>query len=328
MPGYTSTGTVLRGTGGLYLIKTDADGSGPLSGRTINCRARGSLKRDGLLIGDRVTVSYSDVSAGAAGSEFFNPGDGLPDCAVSGVLDRKNVLIRPPMANLDRIFIVCAAARPDPDLFTVDKMLSVCEYCGIKAVLIIGKSDLDPVCAERVKSIYEHAGYEVFSVSCVLGDGVEDLKKYITMELPGTVSAFAGVSGAGKSTLISSLFPGLETESGNVSRKTGRGRNTTRRIDLYPVKAGDGEFLLADTPGFSLIDFENFDFLPFESLPDTMRDFIPYYGKCRYPDCSHTRERECAIAEAVGSGLIAASRHSSYVAMYDILKNKKSWNTK
>jgi ribosome biogenesis GTPase len=176
--------------------------------------------------------------------------------------------------------------------------------------------------------IYRSAGYPVFPVSCRLGTGLGELRGYMERELPGTVAAFAGVSGAGKSTLMSALFPELRTEAGDVSRKTGRGRNTTRRIDLYPVSAGSGSFLLADTPGFSLIDFENFDFLPFAALPDTMREFGPYYGGCRYPDCSHTRERECAVARAAEEGRIAPSRRESYIAMYDILRNKKSWNPK
>ncbi len=327
MPGYTARGTVLRGTGGLYLVKTDP-GKESLAGRNILCRARGTLRRGGLLVGDRVTLSYTDVSVSALNDEDRSAGDGLPECAVSGVLERKNELIRPAMANLDNMFIVCAAARPDPDLFTIDKMLSVCEYLGISAALIAGKSDLDPDSADRLCSVYGSAGYPAFRVSCVTGEGIPELESYMAGVLPGKVSAFAGVSGAGKSTLISALFPGLATESGDVSRKTGRGKNTTRRIDLYPVSIGDGECLLADTPGFSLIDFENFDFLPFEALPDTMKEFLPYYGKCRYPDCSHTREKECAVASAVADGLIEPSRHASYVAMYDILKNKKSWNTR
>jgi ribosome biogenesis GTPase len=335
---YITSARILRGVGGLYLIKfanaaehneSFPETVSPLAGRSVLCRARGSIRGGGkLMVGDLVRVSYTHNSfeESADGITLRDDTAGLPDCAVCALLPRKNALIRPPLANLDFLFILCASAAPAPAPETIDKLLSVAEYHSIEAAIIIGKNELDSTRAEELKSIYTLAGYPVFSLSCVTGDGVDELKSYLSCALPDKIAAFAGASGVGKSTLMSRLFPSLSLETGEISRRTERGKHTTRQAELFCVELENGKrAYLADTPGFSLVDFENFDFLPFSSLPDTMRDFAPYLGKCRYDDCTHTKDEGCAVLDALAKGEISPSRHQSYLSMYQILKAKKPW---
>ena len=330
---YRTTGKILRGVGGLYLIDLAHDDT-PLAGFCVSCRARGALRSgdnrphttDKPLVGDNVEVTYSDSSFTVTSDGKVIAADdtsGLPGAAVCGILPRKNALIRPPLANLDLLFISCASASPAPAPETIDKLLSVAEYYGIDAAVVIEKSDLDPERAAEIKRIYELAGYPVFSLSCLTGEGIAEFSDYIRKVIPGRTAAFAGASGVGKSSLITAVFPHLDLESGEISRKISRGKHTTRKVELYPIPGGGH---LADTPGFSLIDFENFDFFPFEALTDTMRDFSPYLGLCRYDDCTHTKEEGCAIIEAVKNGQISRSRHESYVNMFEVLKNKHPWD--
>jgi ribosome biogenesis GTPase len=333
---FTTTARVLRGVGGLYLIRL-ADGEkhpdtpSPLAGRSVLCRARGSIRGGGkLMVGDLVTVRYTDAAFEMKNGAAVPCDDsaGLPDTAIESILPRKNALIRPPLANLDFIFILCASAAPAPAPETIDKLLSVAEYHGIEAAIIIGKNELDGEKAAELERIYTLAGYSVFSLSCATGDGIERLEKFVSTALVGKIAAFAGASGVGKSTLMSRLFPALALETGEISRRTERGKHTTRTAELFPISVGGGEAFLADTPGFSLVDFENFDFLPFSALPSTMREFAPYLGKCQYDDCTHTKDQGCAVLRAVETGEIAPSRHESYLSMYRILKAKKSWEKK
>lgn len=332
---YKSQGKIIRGIGGLYTVKLISDGT-PLSDLTVNCRARGSLRSgdnrahttEKLLVGDNVEIVYTDASFTHEADGSVSPvqdAAGLPDAAVCAVLPRKNALIRPPMANLDLLFIVCASSSPAPDTETIDKLLSVAEYHGIECAVIVGKKELDPCRADELISIYFRAGYPVFAVSCATGEGIDELSSYVLSAMPGKTAAFAGASGVGKSTLISTLFPHLELESGEISRKISRGKHTTRRVELFPSTDGG---MLADTPGFSLIDFLNFDFFPFDALIGTMREFDPHLDGCRYDDCTHTKEEGCAVLDAVRRGVIAGSRHESYLAMYSVLKNKHPWDNK
>lgn len=329
---YKTTGKILRGVGGLYLLELAKDGT-PLAGKKINCRARGSLRSsdnrphttDKILVGDNVEVTYTSASFSTGEDGAVVPQDdtsGLPDTAICNLLPRKNALIRPPLANLDLLFITCAAASPAPATDTIDKLLSVAEYYNIEAAVVIEKCELDPARANELTKIYKLAGYPAFPLSCVTGDGLEEFSQYIRQMMPGRTAAFAGASGVGKSTLINTIFPHLQLESGEISRKISRGKHTTRKVELFPTPEGGH---LADTPGFSMIDFENFDFFPFEALTDTMREFAPYLGKCRYDDCTHTREESCAVLAAVEEGKIARSRHENYLSMYEVLKNKHPW---
>ena len=318
-------GRIIRGVGGIYSV--DLDG-----GATVSCRVRGALRAtfssaartagayhtgsrlDRPLTGDRVRVELAANAAGGAG-------DGS-EAVICAILPRKNALIRPPLANIDYIFIAAAAAKPAPVLPTLDKLVSIAEYNGIEPVIVIGKRELDEAGSERIADIYRRAGYAVFPLSCATGEGVESLSAFVAEKLSGRVAAFAGASGVGKSTLLNALFPGLGLRTGGVSEKIGRGRHTTREASLFPLPGGG---YIADTPGFSLLDFENFDFFGLDDLPGTMREFAPYYGHCRYADCTHTKEEGCAVLEAVREGVIAPERHKSYLEMYTALKAKPFW---
>ncbi|MCQ2428045.1 MAG: ribosome small subunit-dependent GTPase A, partial [Clostridia bacterium] len=323
---YISSGRVLKSSGGLFTVRF-ASGDHPLSGARAECRARGSLKAGGkLLPGDIVEICYGDASFTLNSEGMTVPVDdsaGLPDAAVCAVSERRNCLIRPPMANLDLMIVIIAAARPDPSLPNIDRLLSSAEYYSLKTAIVITKCDLSAESADALFDIYgTKAGYPVFRVSADEEAGVKELSDWVSSELPGHSAAFAGVSGAGKSTLMNRLFPSLGLKSGEVSRKNGRGKQTTRTVELFEIPFGDDvseEGLVADTPGFSSIDFENFDFLPFEALPDTMREFRSFYDDCRWLDCTHTGEKDCGVAIAVREGKIAPSRHDSYREMYSIL---------
>lgn len=333
---YLTYGRILRGIGGLYTVCLSDSAAhaaaypgtqSPLAGLTLQCRARGTLRGgDKPAVGDFAEMQYTSAAFTSDGGRITPRDDlsGLPDAAISAILPRHNYLIRPPMANLDLLFVTCAAASPAPVPETIDKILSIAEYNGIEPVVVIGKCELDAQRAAALSDIYTRAGYRTFPLSCKTGDGVAEFAGYVRTAMPGKCAAFAGASGVGKSTLYNAVFPGLDLACGEISRKIGRGRHTTRQVVLFPVAGG----YLADTPGFSLIDFEAFDFFPLEELSGTMRDFKPYLGKCRYDDCSHTREEGCAVLDAVQNGKIAPSRHSSYLSMYAVLKNKHKWDSK
>lgn len=300
-------GIVVKGLGGLFEVVTDGDR------RRIPCRARGNLHKNDakLLVGDRVLISEP------SGSE----------AVVEQILPRKNALIRPPMANLDTIYAVIASAKPAPILETVDKLLAIAEHNGIRVALIITKSDFDPSAAERYAEVYRRVGIPVFTLSAMTGDGVGALEADISEQMRnGAVAALTGASGVGKSTLLNRLFPELSLSTGEISRKIERGRHTTRHVELFPVREGG---FLADTPGFSLLDFVHFDFFELDDLFDSFREFAPYRGECRYSDCTHTGEGrgECAIAKAVSEGLIPESRHESYRTLYRILKEKTKYRS-
>ena len=330
---YKTQCRVLRGVGGLYYVSlADSEAhsalypetTSPLAGKTLLTRARGSLRTpDGgkIKVGDICEFIYTDNSFTEGGIPQ-DDSSGLPEGAISAILPRKNSLIRPPLSNLDILVIVCASAAPAPATETIDKLLSVAEYHGIEAMVVIGKCELDAAVAEKLEATYKSALYPTFSLSCYEGDGIEEFSSYIKERLRGKVAAFAGASGVGKSTLINALFPEMKLAAGEISRKIARGKHTTRQAELFPLEGGG---FLADTPGFSMIDFENFDFFPFDALPDTMREFREHYGECKYLDCSHTKEEGCAILDAIERGEIAESRHESYLSMYKTLKAKPRW---
>ncbi|MBQ2766482.1 MAG: ribosome small subunit-dependent GTPase A [Clostridia bacterium] len=313
----TARGRILRGVGGLYSILLDG-----AEGSIVSCRARGLFRHLDItpLPGDRVELALTERA-----DTTEDNGDG-GEMMIAEIIDRRSALIRPPLANLDYLFITMASAKPTPIPETIDKLTAIAEHNGIEPVIVIGKSELDPAEAERLAAVYRSAGYAVFSLSCRTGEGIAPLRAYIAEHLPGKVAAFAGASGVGKSTLMTELFPTLQLETGGLSRKIERGRHTTRQVDLYPLDVGgDKPAFLADTPGFSMLDFARFDFFSLDDLPHAMREFAPHLGKCRYTDCTHLCEEGCAIVEAVAAGEIAPSRHASYCAMYAVLKEKKAW---
>ncbi|MBR6513501.1 MAG: ribosome small subunit-dependent GTPase A [Clostridia bacterium] len=296
-------GIIIKGLGGLYDILCD--------GSIVQCRARGVFRHENITpyVGDRVVIE--------------------DDCIVD-IVDRHNTLIRPPMANLDILFIVAAAKKPLPVTATLDKMISIADHKGIEPVVIITKNDLDPIKANELKEIYSSIGVDVF-VTDPDSDKAE-LLGYFKEKCRGKISAFSGASGVGKSTLLNALFPNLGLATGDVSRKIQRGRHTTRHIELYPLsglfedEGYDG--FIADTPGFSMLDPTIYDDYTVEELPYTFREFRPCLGECKYTKCTHTKEEGCAVLEAVKEGRIPQSRHESFLELHGILKNIHSWDKK
>lgn len=305
-------GKIMKGLGGLYEVRiVDGDTSTRLS-----CRAKGALHRDEekLLIGDNVTVTVDDSTP-----------DGI---VISSVDERKNSLIRPPVSNLDYLFIVFAAKKPSPVIETVDKLIAIAEYNSIIPVVIITKADLADSLADEYLAIYRLAGIDSFITSSESGCGISALKEYISNNLRyGKTAAFAGASGVGKSTLMNTLFPNLTLATAEISKKIERGRHTTRHVEIFEIENSRDTGFLADTPGFSLIDFARFDFFSLEELEATFREFLPYKGKCRYADCSHVGEGadECAVMAAVKDGHISQTRLDSYRSIYRVLKNKNPY---
>ena len=325
---YQSNGRLIKGVGGLYFVTVDKKDSDPLSERTVPCRARGKFRHAGTppLVGDRVEITYNDRTLTALDAPDGK--DAATEIMISKILDRKNSLIRPPLANLDVLFIAMASAAPAPLLPTVDKLILIAEFNGIEPVIVIGKGELDPQNAERITDIYRRAGFPVFVLSAHTGEGVDDIRHHIEESLSGKIAAFAGASGVGKSSLLNRLFPHLHLETGEISQKIERGKNTTRHVELLTFPCRDGEGYLADTPGFSMLDFVHFDFFTKDDLPYTLREFRDHIGHCRYKKCTHTKEEGCAIREAVASGEIPESRYESFLEIYNVLKDKKDWEQK
>ena len=331
---YQGYGRVVKGVGGLFTVRVFDGGSRmhtepyvamPLDGKTVFGRGRGSLHRKGaLLVGDIVEISYDDTSFTRQDGDILPSPDGT-GISIDQICSRSCALIRPPMANLDVLFVTLAAAAPDPILETVDKLIAIAEHNHIESVIVITKSELNPAYAKALKELYQNAGFEAFCVGMNIEDDVEALRRYIREELDGKIAAFSGASGVGKSTFLNRVFPELALETGEISRRIERGKNTTRHVELYPLSEKADCGFLADTPGFTMLDFERFDFFDKENLPLTFREFERYIGDCRYTKCSHTVEQGCAICEAVKRGEIAKSRHQSFCSLYDVLKKKTKW---
>ncbi|PWL98226.1 MAG: ribosome small subunit-dependent GTPase A [Clostridiales bacterium] len=304
-------GIIISGVGGLYTVRTD-------SGEMLSCRAKGAFRRTGSapLAGDRVLVRVPSL----AGEDYL----------IEAISPRRNSLIRPPIANLDVLFITFAPIEPVPSTLYLDKLSSIAVYEKIKPVMVITKIDLSPEKASEYEELYRKAGFSVFPCSCTNGSGLSELSHYVRQETDG-ICAFAGASGVGKSTLMNTLFPSLSLETGVLSEKISRGRHTTRSVTLYPKAELTGTSspgYVADTPGFSMLDFLEFDFYTVEDLPHCFPEFEPFLGECRYTDCSHTKETDCGIIRAVGRGDIPQSRHDSYLSLYADLAQKRPWKKK
>ena len=287
-------GLIIQGVGGIYEvadIETDEH---------FNCRARGIFR-------------HRNIVPSAGDSVLFD----TAEATVDEILERRSYLIRPPLANVDLLFITFAVKKPAPVLLSVDKLISIAEYQNIEPIIIINKADLDEELAKEYYDVYSKSGFNV-----LVSSTESDISDTVSSLTANKISAFAGASGVGKSTIIGKVFPEHELVTSGLSRKTERGRHTTRAVRLYKLPNGG---YIADTPGFSLLDFTRFDFFRLDDLPATFRDFAPYTGKCRYADCSHTKEEECGVTEAVRNGLIEKSRHDSYIAIYNDLKNKHEW---
>lgn len=290
-------GTILKGIGGFYYVDT--------AGGVIECKARGRFRRTvgKPMVGDRVRLE-------------LQPEDGTGFLLEIG--PRKTALIRPPVANIEVLAAVASAAPPQTEPFLIDKVLAIAEHKGMEALVVLNKTDLDP--ADALYTIYRQAGIEVFRVSAETGEGVETLRE----RLAGRISAFAGNSGVGKSSLLNRLDPSLGAKVGEISDRIGRGKHTTRHVELVPFAGG----YLADTPGFSSFDTEQMDLVLRDELQYAFREFAPYLGKCRFTGCAHVCEKGCAVLEAVEQGSIPKSRHDSYVRLYESVKDLKEWELK
>ena len=289
-------GRILRSLSGFYDVQTQEG--------LITCRARGILRREGNspLTGDLVEITVEK-------------GKGM----VEKILPRKNHFIRPAVANVDALVIFAANVNPVTEPFLIDRVAAIAGDQNVQAVLCVNKCDLDP--AMDLVRIYEHAGFPVICTSAETGEGVEDLRAL----LEGKLTAFTGNSGVGKSSILNRLAPELQLETGEVSEKLGRGRHTTRHVELY--RLGENTYV-ADTPGFSSFDTDQMELILKENLQYAFPDFGSYLGKCRFDDCSHRREPDCAVRAAVEAGEIERSRYESYRKLYEKSSQIKAWEIK
>lgn len=299
-------GVIVKALSGYYYVKPLEIETGGAGGEeTIQCRARGIFKKKGVtpLVGDHIRFSHTENGEGV----------------VDEILPRRSELIRPPVANVDLAVLVFSVREPDLNLQLLDKFLVHIEHSGLDTVICLTKQDLLP--AESggenpvalVKELYENIGYQVIVSSSRLGLGTELLKE----RLKGRISVFSGQSGVGKSSLLNSLVPGLNLETSAISMKLGRGKHTTRHVELIELVHGG---FVADTPGFSQLDFLE---LGVEELSTCFREFHSYAEECKFRGCSHTHEPGCKVREAVEEGKIAASRYEHYVQFLTEMKDKK-----
>jgi len=314
------TGIVIRGVGGLYGVRPLPLSPGsPL----CLCRARGIFRHENIspLPGD--IVLFSRDSDAPTAQDNRNA-----EYVIEEILPRKNALIRPPLANLTHLFLVIPAARPAPDLITADKLIAIAEVSGIEPVILVSKRDLSPQYAEEIRLIYKRAGFLTFTLSADEPETVDALRNCIlslAQKEETVTAAFAGASGAGKSTMMTRLFPELALKTGEVSRKTERGKQTTRHVELFAFEAEDRVCLIADTPGFSLLDFTRYNYFDPADLPESFREFRKHIGTCRYTKCTHTKEEGCSILNAAAACEISPQRHESYCIMYEDFRKKPDW---
>ena len=287
-------GVILKGIGGFYYVKTDEG--------VFECKAKGKFRKEKIspLAGDKVSITVRDDE----------------ENTIDEIYERKNFLIRPPVANIDKLFIVVSATKPKPNTVIIDKMTILAEKNDITPVIIITKTDL--ACAEELKEIYKSTGYNVYSFS------IEDFSELdaIKAELKGSLCAFTGNSGVGKSTLINALSGDLELETGEISDKLGRGRHTTRQAEIFPV----GEGLVIDTAGFSSIDFTTDNRIYSDELQYYFNEFAEHINDCRFNGCRHMGDKGCKVCELVENGVISRSRHDSYKTIYEEIKVNKKWD--
>lgn len=289
-------GRIVRSLSGFYDVQ--------LPDTVVTCRGRGILRRDHItpLTGDRVEIT-------------LDRGKGM----VEGVLPRKNSFVRPAVANVDALAIFAANVNPVTEPYLIDRVAAIAGNQNVPCLICVNKSDLDP--GENLRQIYEKAGFPVICTSAKTGQGIRELRAF----LRGRLTAFTGNSGVGKSSVLNCLCPGLTLATGEVSEKLGRGRHTTRHVELYSL--GEDTFVM-DTPGFSSFDTDQMDVILKENLQYAFPDFGPYVGRCQFADCSHRTEPGCTVRAAVEAGRIAPSRYESYLRLYEKSAQIKQWEIK
>lgn len=291
------TGRIQKALSGFYYVD--------IGGTILACRARGKFRKEGIspLVGDRVELRE------LGGGEGF----------VEKVLPRRNVFSRPAVANIDQLVVIASAAIPRTDPFLIDRVASIAALKDCAVAVVLNKCDLDP--ADALYDIYRPSGFPTLRVSAETGEGIEDLKGLIS----GKLSAFTGNSGVGKSSILNALDTDFHLQVGEVSTALGRGRHTTRHVELHRLSCGAE---VVDTPGFSSFDGAELNLELKRRLPETFREFAPFLGQCRFVGCSHTREKGCAVLEALRKGDIQKSRHDSYLRLCEELKPLQDWQEK
>ena len=292
----TQTGRILRSLSGFYDVQT---GEG-----IVTCRARGILRKEGNspLTGDTVEISVER-------------GKGM----VEKILPRRNCFVRPAVANVDALVVFAANVNPVTEPFLIDRVAAIAGDQEVPVILCINKCDLDP--AVDLERIYRNAGFTVICASAETGEGVEQLRR----EIRGKLTAFTGNSGVGKSSMLNRLCPELALPTGEVSEKLGRGRHTTRHVELYRLEE---DTYVADTPGFSSFDTDQMDVILKENLQYAFPDFGAHIGCCQFRDCTHRKEPGCAIVSAVAAGEIQPTRYDSYLKLYEKVSQIKQWEMK
>ena len=290
------TGIITKAIGGLYTVDA-SDG-------IFECKARGIFRKKKIspMCGDNVIISEDK--------------DG---CVIEEILPRRSELIRPPLANLDLLVFVSSTVEPKPNTLLLDKFIAIAEFKKIKPIVVFTK--VDKRSGDELAAVYRSVGIDVFECDNVTGEGSAEVRA----ALQGKLSAFTGNTGVGKSSLLNNMYPELGLATGEISKKLGRGRHTTRHVQLYKLEGGG---YIADTPGFSSFDTNRYDIIFKDKLADCFIEFAEYTDKCRFPDCSHTKEKGCAVIEAVKSGKIPQSRFDSYLQMYEDAKQLKEWEYK
>ena len=279
------TGLLIRAHGGFFDVETEP-------GTILPCRARGRLHLDGTepLPGDRVRWKEDE----------HHRGFGI----LTGIEPRQNVFIRPSLANLQQLVYVASTARPRTDPYLIDLMSVVAVRANCLFLLCINKIDLEP--PDVLSSIYTHCDFHVLPVSAETGEGVDELRR----QLSGRISAFTGNSGVGKTSLLNQLLPGIDREVAGISEKHGRGRHTTRLTELFPLP--DSGYI-ADTPGFAALEFGRIADMEDAEIALCFPEFLT--DRCRFPDCIHRAEPDCAVRDAVRKGTVPVSRYQSYLRM-------------
>ena len=290
------TGRILRSLSGFYDVMTPEG--------TVTCRGRGSLRKgtDIPLTGDLVEITVEH-------------GKGM----VEKILPRKNHFVRPAVANVDRLVIFAANVNPITEPFLIDRVTAIAGEQEVPVTICVNKCDLDP--AVDLVRIYRHAGFDVIQTSAETGEGVDELRSVLL----GKFTAFTGNSGVGKSSILNALSPELNLATGEVSEKLGRGRHTTRHVQLY--RLGEDTYV-ADTPGFSSFDTDQMEVILKENLQYAFPDFEPYLGSCQFNDCTHRKEPGCAVVQAVAEGKIEKTRYDSYLRLYEKASQINVWERK